>query len=159
MCKDDAFKWHQHIFRAEHYIISSELLEKWLYTFYIQLPFSLAVVWIAIPQAQLQSVLCLRTLLSLRLFHHPPVVSHLDSQSRSGISCSTPTVNPLVWFLLNLQIYLTLLLWTKEPTKCITGARDLTANEYYEWLNERRMKPLKQRKGGFKECKQKKEET
>ena len=67
-----------------------------------------------------------------------PVFSLLDSQNSSGVSCSTPTLNPLVRAGL-IPPHLADLLTTpttKEPTKRITGARDLTANEYYEWLQE-----------------------
>ena len=72
-----------------------------------------------------------------------PVVSPLDSQSTSGVSCSTPTLNQLVRVHLippHLADILTPPAVTKEPTKRITGARDLTANEYFEWLKEEERK-------------------
>jgi len=67
----------------------------------------------------------------------------LDSQNSSGVSCSTPTLNPLVRAGLippHLADLLTTPVATKEPTKHIIGARDLTANEYYEWLQEKEQK-------------------
>ena len=72
-----------------------------------------------------------------------PIVSPLDSQNSSGVSCFTPTLNPLVRAGLippHLVDLLTTPPATKEPTKRITGARDLTANEYYEWLQEEEQK-------------------
>ena len=64
-----------------------------------------------------------------------PVVSPLDSQNSSGVFCSPPTLNPLVkagLIPLDLVDILATPPTTSEPTKCITGARELTANEYYE---------------------------
>ena len=65
------------------------------------------------------------------------IVSSLDSQNSSGVYCSTPISNPLVRAGLippELADILTPPSLTKEQTKWIVGSRDLTANEYYEWL-------------------------
>ena len=65
-----------------------------------------------------------------------PIVSPWTPRS---VSCSTPTLNSLVRAGLippHLADLLTTPPATKQPTKHITGARDLTANEYYQWLQE-----------------------
>lgn len=70
-----------------------------------------------------------------------PVVSPIALQSSSGGTSST--VNPLVDAGLippHLADILSTPPVTKEPTKRITGARDLTAAEYYEWLKEEERK-------------------
>jgi hypothetical protein len=57
-----------------------------------------------------------------------PIVSSPDSQNSSGVSCSTPTTNPLVTaglILPELADILTPPTLTKEPTKRIVGGRDL----------------------------------
>ena len=67
----------------------------------------------------------------------PPMVSPIDSLSGSEVHCSTSTLNRLVVAGLIPSSLADILVTppvTKEPTKRITGARDLTANEYYEWL-------------------------
>ena len=92
-----------------------------------------------------------------------PIVSSLDSQNSSGVSCSTPISNPLVragLILPELADILTPLPPTKEPTKRIVGARDLTANEYHEWLKveEGKKKKAEEKEKRAEERKRKKEE-
>ena len=56
---------------------------------------------------------------------------------------STPTLNPLFKAGLippDLVDILATPPTTIEPTKRITGARELTANEYYEWLQAEELK-------------------
>ena len=82
-----------------------------------------------------------------------PIVSPLDSQSSSGVSCSTPVSNPRVRAGLILPELADI--WntppvTKEPTKRIVGARDLTANEYYEWLKGEEQKKKKKRRNAVR---------
>ena len=93
-----------------------------------------------------------------------PIVSSLDSQNSSGVSCSTPISNPLVRAGLippELADILTPLPPTKEPTKRIVGARDLTANEYHEWLKVeegKKKKKAEEKEKRAEERKRKKEE-
>ena len=75
-----------------------------------------------------------------------PVVSPLDSQNSSGVFCSTPTLNPLVKAGLippDLVDILATPPTTSEPTMPITDARELTVNEYYEWLHAEELKKKK----------------
>lgn len=72
-----------------------------------------------------------------------PIVSSLNSQNSSGVLCSTPTLNPLLKAGLippDLVDILATPPTTTEPTKRITGARELTASEYYEWLQAEELK-------------------
>ena len=93
-----------------------------------------------------------------------PIVSSLDSQNSSGVYCSTPISNPLVragHIPPELADILTPPPLTKEPTKRIVGARDLTANEYYEWLKVeegKKKKKAEEKEKRAEERKRKKEE-
>ena len=72
-----------------------------------------------------------------------PRVSSLSSQNSSGVLCFTPTLNPLLKAGLippDLVDILAIPPTATEPTKRITGARELTANEYYEWLQAEELK-------------------
>ena len=70
---------------------------------------------------------------SLSISTTPPT----DPQNSSGVSYSTPTLNLLVraGLIPPHLADLTTSPATKEPNKSITGA-NLTASEYYEWLQE-----------------------
>lgn len=90
-----------------------------------------------------------------------PAVSPIASQSSSGGISST--VNPLVDAGLippHLADFLRTPPVTKEPTKRITGAKDLTAAEYYEWLKEeeRKKKEKEEEKKRQSEKRQRKRE-
>ena len=72
-----------------------------------------------------------------------PIVSPLSSQNSSGVLCSTTTLNPLLKAGLippDLVVVLATPPTTTEPTKRITGARELTTNEYYKWLKAEQLK-------------------
>ena len=113
------------------------------------------------PNTSVTSAAGNRSLLSVS--PPPPMVSLIDSLSGSEVRCSTPTLNPLVVAGLIPSSLADILVTppvTKEPTKRITGARDLTANEYYECLQGEEKKKeaaeLKQKK--LEEWQRKKEE-
>ena len=87
-----------------------------------------------------------------------PIVSPLTSQNSSGVLCSTSTLNPLVKAGLippDLVDILATPPTTTEPTKHITGARELTTNEYYEWLQAEELKKKEAAEAKLKNTKEK----
>ena len=89
-----------------------------------------------------------------------PIVSPIDSFSSSGVSCSTPVYNPLVRAGLipaELADILSTPPATKKPTKWITGARELTADENYVWLRGEEEKAAEEKERKSEERRRKKE--